>query len=63
MFRQLYTGRESVHSFEALDLTGRVSLAPPTVRIPPDDGVVTLAPADANSLEDTRRHLPWFRTG
>lgn len=63
MFRRLYTGHESVHSFEALDLTGRVSLAPPAVRIPPDDGVVTFAPDDANSLEDTRRHLPWFRTG
>lgn len=62
VFRQLYTGRESVHSFKALDLTGRVSLAPPAVRRPPDDGVVTFDADDAEALEETRRRLPWFVT-
>lgn len=62
LFRRLYTGTESVHSFEVLDLTGRVSLAPPIPRNPPDDGVVALHPEDAQALADIRHDLPWFGT-
>jgi asparagine synthase (glutamine-hydrolysing) len=60
LFRRLYTGTQSVHSFVALDLMGRVSLVPPVSRVPPEDGVVTLNPNDAHALRETRRELPWF---
>lgn len=63
LFRELYTGTESVHSFEVMDLTGRVSLDPPAARVPPDDGVVTLDTDDAHGLEPVRRELPWFGDG
>lgn len=60
LFRKLYTGAESVHSFKVLDLLGRVSLSPPVSRVPPEEGLVTHAPDVAQDLAAVRRGLPWF---